>query len=78
MYANRKLYDPQLSTYLSLEDVARMVRSGDEVTVVDFATKKDITADTLVRVLLHCESRAPTVHPADIRCLIRGKNWAAT
>ena len=77
MYANRKLYDPQRSKTVSLGDVAKIVRAGDDVTVVDFFTKADITVDTLVRVLLQCESGAPTADPADIRRIIRGERWAA-
>ncbi len=51
-YENRKLYDTQEKRYVSLDDVAALVRSGEEVEVVDNATGADLTAQTLAKVLL--------------------------
>ncbi|HSU15368.1 polyhydroxyalkanoate synthesis regulator DNA-binding domain-containing protein [Longimicrobium sp.] len=51
-YGNRKLYDVQASEYVSLEQVAGIIRGGETVEVVDNVTGEDITAQTLTQVVL--------------------------
>lgn len=51
-YGNRKLYDVQASAYVSLDDLAALIRSGATVEVVDNVTGEDITAQTLTQVVL--------------------------
>jgi polyhydroxyalkanoate synthesis repressor PhaR len=51
-YENRKLYDTVDKRYVSLPDLARMVRQGDEVAVLDNATGEDLTAGTLTKIIL--------------------------
>ena len=51
-YGNRKLYDVQASEYVSLEQVAAIIRGGETVEVVDNVTGEDITAQTLTQVVL--------------------------
>jgi polyhydroxyalkanoate synthesis repressor PhaR len=51
-YENRKLYDTDEKRYISLDDIAELVRAGAEVTVVDNATGADLTAQTLAKVIL--------------------------
>ena len=51
-YDNRKLYDTVDKRYVSLPDLARMVRQGDEVEVLDNVTGEDLTAATLTKVIL--------------------------
>ncbi|HON99868.1 MAG TPA: polyhydroxyalkanoate synthesis regulator DNA-binding domain-containing protein [Syntrophales bacterium] len=55
-YGNRRLYDTDRSAYVTLEDVARRIREGNEVQVMDARTKEDVTAFTLTQILLE-ESR---------------------
>ena len=50
-YANRKMYDTSRSCYVTLEEVAEMVREGHEVRVIDNTTKDDLTEVTLAQVL---------------------------
>ncbi len=50
-YANRKLYDPQTRTTVTLEDITTMVGSGDDVRVVDATTGRDMTVPTLAKAL---------------------------
>ena len=50
-YQNRKLYDTQASRYVTLEDIAEMVKRGEEVRILDNRTKKDLTAVTLAQIL---------------------------
>jgi polyhydroxyalkanoate synthesis repressor PhaR len=51
-YDNRKLYDTETSEYVSLGDIADLVRRGETVEVVDNATGEDITAQTLTQIIL--------------------------
>lgn len=56
-YANRKLYDTTTSRYVALDDIAVMVRSGEEVEVTDNETGADLTAVTLAQIILEDERR---------------------
>ena len=51
-YGNRKLYDTEASAYVSLADIAALVRGGETIEVVDKATGKDLTAQILTQVIL--------------------------
>jgi len=51
-YANRKLYDAATSKTVSLEDIAQMVRDGEEVQVIECTSEKDITNKVLAQVFL--------------------------
>jgi polyhydroxyalkanoate synthesis repressor PhaR len=59
-YQNRKLYDTQESTYVTLDEIAKMIRAGEEIRVVDNKTKNDITASTLTQLLYESERKAKT------------------
>jgi len=56
-YPNRKLYDTGARRYVTLEDLAALIRDGQDVTVVDHATDEDLTAVTLAQILLGEEKR---------------------
>jgi polyhydroxyalkanoate synthesis repressor PhaR len=56
-YANRKLYDTTTSRYVALDDIAAMVRGGEEVEVTDNETGADLTAVTLAQIILEDERR---------------------
>jgi polyhydroxyalkanoate synthesis repressor PhaR len=57
-YANRKLYDTSQSRYVTLDDVAGMIKDGDEIQIIDNKTKEDLTAVTMAQVLVEEEKRA--------------------
>jgi len=50
-YSNRKLYDTKDSRYVTLLQIAEMVRSGAEVQIIDNNTKKDLTEVTLAQII---------------------------
>ena len=50
-YSNRKLYDTQASHYVTLAQIAAMIRAGDDIQVVAKATDKDLTAATMAQIL---------------------------
>lgn len=51
-YESRKLYDTEESRYVSLDEIANWVRSGQEVKIVDNASSEDVTAQTLTQIIL--------------------------
>jgi polyhydroxyalkanoate synthesis repressor PhaR len=51
-YSDRRLYDPSASRYVKLDDIARMVREGIEVKVVDARSGKDLTYLILTQIIL--------------------------
>ncbi len=65
-YDNRKLYDTEASEYVSLDDVAELVRRGETVEVVDNATGEDLTAQTLTQIILEEGKDGRQVIPSDL------------
>jgi polyhydroxyalkanoate synthesis repressor PhaR len=62
-YANRRLYDTESSTYITLDRLAEMVREGREFEVVDARTGEDITRQVLTQIIVDEESRGSTMLP---------------
>ncbi len=62
-YQNRKLYDTQQSCYVTLDDIAKMIRANEDVTVIDNKTKNDITAATLTQIIFEAEKKASQYAP---------------
>lgn len=62
-YQNRKLYDTQQSCYVTLDDIAKMIRLHEEVTIIDNKTKRDITASTLAQIIFEAEKKAAEYAP---------------
>lgn len=50
-YSNRKLYDTRDSRYVTLQQIGAMVRAGEEVQIIDNATKEDKTEGTLALII---------------------------
>ena len=59
-YQNRKLYDTHESSYVTLDEIAKMIKGGENLRVIDNKTKNDITAATLTQLLYESERRAKT------------------
>jgi polyhydroxyalkanoate synthesis repressor PhaR len=74
-YQNRKLYDTQQSCYVTLEDIAKMIRANEEVMVIDNKTKRDITAATLTQIIFEAEKKASEYAPlSTLREIIQHAN----
>ena len=56
-YANRRLYNTGTSTYVTLEDLATMVKSGEDFAVFDAKTGEDITRSVLVQIISEQENK---------------------
>ena len=65
-YESRKLYDTEESRYVSLEDIASWVRTGQEVKVVDNGTSEDVTAQTLTQVILDEGKKGTSLLPSEL------------
>lgn len=65
-YGNRKLYDVQASGYVSLEDIAGLIRQGETVEVMDNVTGEDITSQTLTQIVLEEGKRGRSVLPTEL------------
>src|ERR1041384_8263856 len=59
-YQNRKLYDTHESSYVTLDEIAKMIKGGEDLRVIDNKTKNDITAITLTQLLYESERKAKT------------------
>src|SRR5438132_8828762 len=59
-YANRKLYDTRTSRYITLDEIAQLVRDGEEIKVVDRDNGSDLTQVTLSQIVLSEEKRGPS------------------
>ncbi|HKJ45381.1 MAG TPA: polyhydroxyalkanoate synthesis regulator DNA-binding domain-containing protein [Balneolales bacterium] len=51
-YQNRKLYDSEAGNYVALADIAKLIRNGNTVKVIDNENGKDITSLTLTHIIL--------------------------
>jgi polyhydroxyalkanoate synthesis repressor PhaR len=56
-YANRRLYNTDTSTYVTLDDLAAMVKSGRDFVVFDAKTGDDLTHSVLTQIIVDQESR---------------------
>lgn len=62
-YANRRLYDTRKSSYITLDDLAAMVREGREFRVVDAKSDEDITHNVLTQIIMEAEQTGQTMLP---------------
>ncbi len=65
-YESRKLYDTEESRYISLEDIARWVRDGQEIQVIDNASSEDVTAQVLTQIILDEGKRGTSFLPTEL------------
>lgn len=65
-YGNRRLYDTSSSRYVNLEDIAALIRQGNEVQVVDAKSGKDLTRVTLTQIITEDAKNKPTGLPLEL------------
>lgn len=58
-YPNRKLYDTDQSSYITLDQIEQMVRGGEELRIVDNTSGEDITKATLAHIIFEHEKSHP-------------------
>jgi polyhydroxyalkanoate synthesis repressor PhaR len=54
-YPNRKLYDTDRSTYVTLDEIEQMVKDGEDVKIIDNQSGEDITTVTLAHIIFEQE-----------------------
>jgi polyhydroxyalkanoate synthesis repressor PhaR len=69
-YTNRRLYDTERSLYVTLPEVAQIIRQGRRVEVRDAQTKEDVTAFILTQVILDEAKNKNTLLPVPLLHLI--------
>ncbi len=62
-YANRRLYNTEASSYVTLDDLARMVREGRDFAVYDAKSGEDITRGVLTQIIVEEESKGRSMLP---------------
>jgi len=65
-YASRRLYNTETSDYVTLEDIARFIREGRQVQIVDLKSGDDLTRQYLLQIIAEHESRGESVLPIDV------------
>lgn len=62
-YANRRLYDTETSSYITLDLLSQMTREGRDFVVVDAKTGEDITHNVLTQIIMEEEQRGENMLP---------------
>ena len=70
-YGNRRLYDTQQSRYITLDDLAEIIKSGKSVKVTEAATDKDLTRQVLTQVILEQRDAIDMVPIELLQAIIR-------
>jgi polyhydroxyalkanoate synthesis repressor PhaR len=65
-YPNRRLYNTASRAYVNLNDLAALIRQGEEIQVVDSRTGEDITRVVLTQIILEDAKEAPTGLPLEL------------
>lgn len=64
-YANRRLYNTETSSYITLDLLSQMTREGREFTVVDAKSGEDITHNVLTQIIMEEEQRGKNMLPVN-------------
>ena len=65
-YANRRLYNTETSSYVTLDDLAAMVRDGRDFVVYDAKTGEDITRSVLTQIIVEQEGKGQNMLPTSV------------
>lgn len=65
-YASRRLYNTETSDYVTLEDIAGLIRQGREVQIVDLKSGDDLTRQYLLQIVAEHESKGESVLPVAV------------
>ena len=65
-YPNRRLYDTEISSYITIEDVRQLIIDGEDFEVRDAKSGEDLTRSVLLQIIAEHESRGESVLPLDV------------
>lgn len=64
-YANRRLYNTQISSYVTLDDLCIMVKKGEDFVVRDAKSNEDITKNVLAQIIFEQENKGENLLPTE-------------
>ncbi|HLE25141.1 MAG TPA: polyhydroxyalkanoate synthesis regulator DNA-binding domain-containing protein, partial [Thermodesulfobacteriota bacterium] len=77
-YSNRRLYDTTHKKYVTLDEIANLIKDGSEIKVLDSQTDEDITKIVLMQVVLESEKNKEDILPTSfLHMLIKYGNRMA-
>ena len=65
-YASRRLYNTETSDYVTLDDIAKFIRDGRDVQIIDLKSGDDLTRQYLLQIIAEHESRGENVLPINV------------
>lgn len=65
-YASRRLYNTETSDYVTLDDIAKFIRAGREVQIIDLKSGDDLTRQYLLQIIADNESQGGSVLPINV------------
>jgi len=65
-YASRRLYNTETSDYVTLDDIAKFIREGREVQIIDLKSGDDLTRQYLLQIIADHESHGESVLPINV------------
>jgi polyhydroxyalkanoate synthesis repressor PhaR len=65
-YASRRLYNTETSDYVTLDDIAKFIRAGREVQIIDLKSGDDLTRQYLLQIIAEHESKGESVLPINV------------
>lgn len=78
-YSNRKLYDTESSSYVTLDEIGRMVKDGVDIKIIDNKSKEDLTSITLTQIILSEEKKTKSILPlSTLRNIIQSQGETLT
>lgn len=70
-YQNRKLYDTDASSYVTLDDIAALIRAGEDIQIIDNRTQDDLTGVTLTQIIFEQEKKKKSLPLSTLRNIIQ-------
>ena len=64
-YANRRLYNTEISSYVTLDDLCHMVKKGEDFVVKDAKTNEDLTKSVLTQIIFEQEGKGENLLPTE-------------
>ncbi len=65
-YASRRLYNTEASDYVTLDDIARFIREGRDVQIIDLKSGDDLTKQYLLQIIVDHESQGDSMLPVNV------------
>ena len=64
-YTNRRLYNTSTSSYINLSELCELIKNNEDFIVIEVATKKDITRNAVIQIILDYETKGYDLLPVE-------------